>query len=111
MTKKIPKLCLRVLYVFIAIIALKILGNVENGNFHAVYAVLPAFVGLCVGTHILRKHLNQREVEEIIAIAYARARAEHITYASENDILRECLTKRERQRLRTLLGEYPYEAN
>ena len=40
-----------------------------------------------------------------------RTYMERMAIAVENDILRECLTKRERQRLRTLLGEYPYEAN
>lgn len=109
--KKIPRGFLYGLYISIAIIALKICGNVEEGNFRSVFMVIPAFLGLCIGTYHLRKQLNQREIAEIIHCAYERARTQHITYATEDDIIRECLTKKEAQRLRVLRGQYPYEAN
>lgn len=108
--RRFPKIILFALYATIAVITIKILANVESSNFHDVYMVLPAYVGLCIGTRCVRKHMNAREIEEILGLAYERAQLRNITYADEEDILRECLTKKEAQRLRTLRGEYPHEA-
>lgn len=106
---KIAKSFLAVLVAVIAIITIQILGKVEAGNFMEVFHVLPAYIGICIGTHFVRRHMNSLEIETLISIAYARAQAQNVVYADEADILNEFLTKKEHARLKALRGEYPYE--